>query len=54
MNYKVIFNTLGRIVILGAILMALPLIISLLYAEYFQALSFGIVVLISFGLDNYI
>ncbi len=47
MNYKIILNTLGKIIVLCAILMILPLIVSLIYSEYFQAISFLIVIMIS-------
>ena len=33
MNYKIIFNTLGRVILLEAVLLLLPALIALLYAE---------------------
>lgn len=42
MNYRMIFSTAGKVVITIGLLMLLPLITALIYAEWWCALSFGI------------
>ena len=44
MNYRMIFSTVGRVVITMGLLMLLPLITALIYAEWWCALSFGITI----------
>ena len=50
MNVKMIFHTLGKILLLEAILMLLPCIVCLVYKEYNHLLSFIIPMLILLGL----
>ena len=44
MNYRMIFSTAGKVVITIGLLMVLPLITALIYAEWWCALSFGITI----------
>lgn len=44
MNYRMIFSTAGKVVITIGLLMVLPLITALIYAEWRCALSFGITI----------
>ena len=42
MNYRLVFNLMGKVLVLIAALLLLPLITSLIYAEYWAAVSFAI------------
>ena len=42
MNYRLVFNLMGKVLFLIAALMLLPLITALIYAEYYVAISFAI------------
>lgn len=44
MNYRMIFSTVGKVVIVIGLLMILPLLTALIYAEWWCALSFGITI----------
>lgn len=47
MNYKVTFNVVGRILLLNAGLMLIPLITGLIYGEFKQTLAFLMTIIIS-------
>ena len=47
MNLKMIFSTVGKVVLIEAVLLILPIITALIYCEWFVALSFGITLLIA-------
>ena len=47
MNLKMIFSTVGKVVLIEAVLLVLPLITALIYCEWFVALAFGVTILIS-------
>lgn len=47
MNYRMIFSTVGKVLIIEAVLFVAPLIISLLYAEFYSVLWFGVCLLIA-------
>lgn len=49
MNYKMVFGTVGKVVLIEAGLLLLPLVTSLIYEEWWTAVSFGITVLIALG-----
>ena len=49
MNYKMVFGTVGKVVLIEAVLLLLPLVTSLIYGEWWTAISFGITVLIALG-----
>ncbi len=49
MNYKMVFGTVGKVVLIEAGLLLLPLVTSLIYTEWWTAISFGITVLIALG-----
>lgn len=44
MNYRLIFNLLGKVLVLEAILLVLPLITSFVYLEWNSAMAFGITI----------
>ena len=44
MNYRLVFNLVGKVLVLMAALMLLPLITALVYAEYWAAVSFAITI----------
>ncbi len=44
MNYRLIFNLLGKVLLLEAVLLVLPLITSFVYLEFNSAMAFGITV----------
>ena len=46
MNYKMVLFTMGRVVLLGAALLVLPMAVSLLYGEK-CALSFALTILVA-------
>ena len=45
MNYRMIFNTAGKVLRVEALLMALPLVVSLIYGEWQTAYGFIIAAL---------
>ena len=49
MNYKMIFYTIGQVLLLEAAILFVPLIVSLLYFEWWSAIAFGIVAVIAFA-----
>ena len=49
MNYRLVFNLIGKVLVLLGALMLLPLITSLVYAEYTAAIAFAIVISASAG-----
>lgn len=49
MNYRLVFNLIGKVLVLLGALMLLPLITSLVYLEYRAAVSFAIVLSASAG-----
>ncbi len=49
MNYKMVFGTVGKVVFIEAVLLLLPLVTSLLYQEWWTAISFAITALIALG-----
>ena len=49
MNYKMVFGTVGKVVLIESGLLLLPLVTSLIYGEWWTAISFGITVLIALG-----
>ena len=49
MNYKMVFGTVGKVILIEAGLLLLPLVTSLIYGEWWTAISFGITVLIALG-----
>ena len=44
MNYRLVFNLIGKVLVLMAALLLLPLITSLVYAEYSAAVAFSITI----------
>lgn len=50
MNLKMIFSTVGKVVLIEAVLLVLPLITALVYLEWMVALSFGITIAIALAL----
>lgn len=55
MNLKMIFSTVGKVVLIEAVLLVLPLITALVYTEWLVALSFGITIAVAlavFGLSK--
>ena len=49
MNYKMIFYTVGKVVLIEACLLFLPLITALIYGEWWVAVSFAITMAIAFA-----
>ena len=49
MNYKMIFYTVGKVVLIEAVLLFLPLITALIYAEWWIAVCFAITIGIALG-----
>ena len=49
MNYKMIFYTVGKVVLIEAMLLFLPLVTALIYSEWWVAISFAITVGIALG-----
>ena len=41
MNYRMVFNTTGKVLRVEGMLMLLPVIVSLIYREWFTAISFA-------------
>lgn len=50
MNYKMIFFTVGKVVLIEAVLLLLPLVTALIYSEWWVAVSFAITIGIALGL----
>ena len=44
MNVKAVFNTLGKIAVVEGVLLVLPLIVSLIYSEFFSAAIFALTI----------
>ena len=52
MNYKMILNTTGKVCILLAALMVLPLVVSLIYLEFTALIAFAVSIAISFAVGE--
>ena len=52
MNKKMVFNFLGQIVRIGSAMMLLPLITAFCFGEWYEALAFGAVIVLSLGLGQ--
>lgn len=50
MNLKMIFSTVGKVVLIEAVLLVLPLITALVYLEWMVALSFAITIVVALAL----
>ncbi len=50
MNYRIVFNLIGKVLLVEAALLLLPLVTSLVYAEYMGAASFAITFAVALGL----
>ena len=52
MNYKIIFYTVGQVLLLEAALLLLPMSVSFIYSEWSVALDFGITACVAFLLGG--
>ena len=52
MNKKMVFNFLGQIVRIGSAMLLLPLITAFCYGEWYEALAFGAVIVLTLGLGQ--